>query len=423
MTTTDSAPATPTASRPVVVPDRERVGARAPAAVLAERRAWLILWLAFATFCALVFAIGKFAVDYVSTAQVDQFARVNGSRGQVVLTQPGSSDKTLLASRSELGVGTQVAIDRSTVAWAELQLLDDSKAKILGGASVELTRMEVGRFINQHFVQLTQFDGPIHYMTGGPMQVVVPNGDVQLGAHGDYTVWIDGDTTRVLVYGGEARVSASGASVVVPEGKRTEIDATRQVHAVEARQTTLVSNGDFAEHDQDWEAYDKPDSRLDVNGTRFWVSGPGDVGAALRVTRETIRQEHGETGLRQKLDRDVSGFRHLVLQASVRVDYASLSGGGTLGSEYPMMLQLKYEGPQVDTQPDWAIGFYYSNAENRPVPEWRGKQLVQGEWSTFRVDLMDTEPSRMPYRLLELIVMGQGHSYDARIADVSLTGD
>lgn len=421
--TTDSAPVTPTASGPVIVREGERVTGRAHAAVLAERRAWLILWLAFATFCALVFTVAKFAVDYVSTAQVDQMARVAGSRGQVILTQPGSSDKTLLGNRTQLGVGTQVAVDRSTVAWAELQLLDDSRARVLDGASVELTRMEVGRFINQHLVQLTQTDGPIHYATGGPMQVVVPNGDVQLGSHGDYTVWIDGDTTRVLVYAGEARVSASGSTVIVPEGKRTAIDANRQLHAVEPRQMTLLLNGDFTQHDQDWEAYDKPDSPLDVNGSRFWVSGPDESGAALRVTRETVRQEHGETGLLQKLDRDVSGFRHLILQASVRVDYASLSGGGTLGSEYPMMLQLKYEGPQVDTHPDWAIGFYYANPENRPVPEWKGKQLVQGEWSTYRVDLMDTEPSRMPYRLLELIVMGQGHSYDARIANVSLTGD
>jgi hypothetical protein len=34
--------------------------------------------------------------------------------------------------------------------------------------------------------------------------------------------------------------------------------------------------------------------------------------------------EHGETGLKQKLDRDVSGFRHLWLRAWARVDYADL---------------------------------------------------------------------------------------------------
>jgi hypothetical protein len=36
---------------------------------------------------------------------------------------------------------------------------------------------------------------------------------------------------------------------------------------------------------------------------------------------------------------------------------------------------------------------------------------------------MDTETSSVPYRLLEFAVMGQGHSYDARIADISLVGE
>jgi hypothetical protein len=36
---------------------------------------------------------------------------------------------------------------------------------------------------------------------------------------------------------------------------------------------------------------------------------------------------------------------------------------------------------------------------------------------------MDTEASTVPFRLVEFAVMGQGHSYDARIADISLVGD
>ncbi|HEV7665541.1 MAG TPA: hypothetical protein VGQ62_18565, partial [Chloroflexota bacterium] len=383
MTTTDSAQVTPAAGGPVAVHPADRVGARAPAAVRAERRAWLILWVAFATFCTLIFAVVKFSVDYVSTAEVDQGARVTASRGLVIVNAPGSADRTLLGTRTDLGVGTLVTLDRSSVASAELQLFDDSKIKVLGGASVELTRMEVGRFINQHSLQLTQLSGPIRYMTGGPLEVVVPNGQVQLAAHGDYTVWLDGDTTRVLVYGGEARVSASGTTVTVADGKLAEIDPARVVHPAVERRVALLANSDFVQHDQNWEPWDKPNSPLDVNGTRGWVGGPADAsGAALRVLRESVKGEHGETGLIQKLDRDVSGYRHLWLRAAVRVDYADLSGGGTLGSEYPMMLRLRYEGPVEGSKPDWAVGFYYSNQDNRPVPDWLGQLWPQGEWKT-----------------------------------------
>jgi hypothetical protein len=381
--------------------------------------------VAFATFCALVFAAIKFGVDYVSSAQIDQGAQITATRGQPVFTLPGTTDKTLLGTRSELGVGTILSLDRSSPSSADLQLFDDSKIKVLGGGSVELTRMEVGRFINQHSVVLTQASGPIRYATGGPIEVLVPGGLVQLAAHGDYTIWIDGDSTRVLVYGGEAHVSASGAAVMVADGRQTEIDAQHQVHPPVPRLTPLLANADFAQHDQNWEPLDLLNTKLDVNGSRFWVPGPADIpqSTALRVVRESLKSEHGETVLFQKLDRDVSYFRHLYLQAMVRVDYADLSGGGTLNSEYPMMMRIKYEGPVEGTRPDWTVGFYYSNQDGRIVPDWLGKLWPQGEWQQYQVDLVQTEPSSVPYRLLEFAVMGQGHSYDARIANISLVGD
>ena len=388
----------------------------------AERRAWLILWVAFATFCLLVFAAFKFTVEYVSTAQVDQSAHVVGSRGQVVFSLPGSGERTLLGNRSDLGVGTVVSIDRPGVS-ADLLLFDNSSVKLLGGASVELTRMEVGRFINQHSVLLTQTSGPIRYATAAsPIDVQLPDGLVRLAPHGDYTVWLDGDVTRVLVYAGEARVTTtSGASAPVAEGRRAEIDAQGQLQGPVERQMTLLKNGDFSQHDEGWVAWDKPNSALDVNGKRFWVPGPDERGTALRVVRESVKSEHGETGLIQPLDRDVSGFRHLWLKAMVRVDYADLSGGGTLGSEYPMMLRVKYEGPAENSLIPWAVGLYYSNPDNRPTEN--GEQVPQGEWKEYSVDLMDTEGANVPFRLVEVAVMGQGHSYDARIANVSLVGD
>jgi hypothetical protein len=428
VTTTDSAQATPTAGGPVAVHTAEHVGARSRAAVRAERRAWLILWVAFATFCAVVFAAIKFAVDYVSTAQVDQSAQVTASRGPVIVNLPGSADMTLLGARTELGVGTVVALDRASVSNVDLQFFDDSRINVLGGASIELTRMEVGRFINQHSLVLTQTSGPIRYATGGPMEVQVPNGLVQLAPHGDYTLWIDGDVTRVLVYGGEARVSGSGAPVSVGEGRRADMDAAGQVQTAD-RQMPLLANSDFSLHDQNWTPWDKPDQprdkpAVDVIGQRFWVAGPQDVGqsaTALRVVRVSRSQQHGETGLKQQLNLDVSGFRHLWLRAWVRVDYADLTGGGTLDSEYPMMLQMKYEGPVKDSEYPWSIGLYY--ATDHPLPEGVATQVPQGEWQRYEVDLMGTDASKIPYRLLEFAVMGQGHSYDARIADISLIGE
>lgn len=185
----------------------------------------------------------------------------------------------------------------------------------------------------------------------------------------------------------------------------------------------LLVNSDFAQHEQSWSALDVPNSALDVNGSRSWVTGPDGTSTALRVLRQSVKGEHGETGLVQMLDRDVSGFRHLWLQAWVRLDYADLSGGGTFGSEYPMMFRVKYEGPVESSFNPWYVGLYYANPENRPIPPNTAVLWPQGEWKLYRQDLMDTDPTNVPYRLLEFAVMGQGHSYDARVAGVSLIGE
>jgi hypothetical protein len=81
-----------------------------------------------------------------------------------------------------------------------------------------------------------------------------------------------------------------------------------------------------------------------------------------------------------------------------------------------------YEGPVANSRPDWPVGFYYSNQDNRPTAGV-SELWPQGEWKQYRVDLMNTDPSNIPYRLVEFDVMGQGHSYDARVASISLIGD
>lgn len=411
-----------------VVQAAERLGARSPAAVQAERRAWLILWVAFATFCALLFSAGKFVVDYVSTAQVDQLAFVSASRGRVFIVAPGSAEQTVLA-RSELGVGTVVALDRDNSAL-ELELFDSSRVKVQPGATVELTRMEVGRFIKQQRLLLEQSSGAVQYTAAGPMDVKLPNNAIaHLAPRTDATLWIDeGSNARVLVYDGEVKVDAAGQSVTVPKDKRTRVVDGRLSGGVADRPEQLLANGDFAQRDDGWLRHDKVSTPLlDIEGQRFWVSGPEEAGrplTALRVLRLNSRQEHGETGLIRNLDIDVSGYRHLTLNAWVRVDYASLSGGGYIGSEYPMMLQMKYEGPVEGTEPGpWAIGFYIANPENRPTPAGRAELWPAAQWQQYTVDLMNTDADKVPYRLREFSVMGQGHNFDARVAGIELIGD
>ena len=85
-----------------------------------------------------------------------------------------------------------------------------------------------------------------------------------------------------------------------------------------------------------------------------------------------------------------------------------------------MMLRLQYEGLTEGTQPDWVHGFYAANPENRPVTN--GEQVPRSEWIHYQVDLMDVDDARQPYRITDLEVMGQGHTYESEIAAVRLIG-
>jgi hypothetical protein len=288
--------------------------------------------------------------------------------------------------------------------------------------------MEVGRFITQQAVLLTQTEGAVRYGTAGTVQVDVPNGTVQLAPHGDYTVWQVGDLTHVLVYAGEAHLSAGGtSSVSIAEGQRGDITGERSVGGPWERQMSLLPNGNFAQQDDGWQTHDTVNGQQDQQGVRQWVPGPVDlIGSqvtALRIHRVSVSQQHGETGLIHQLNEDVSGFRHLWLRAWVRVDSADLSGGGQLGYEYPMMLQVQIEGPALGSRPDWVVGFYYANDEHLQVPEATAELWPQHQWQQYQTDLMNTDTSRLPYRILSFAVMGQGHSYDASVANIELVGD
>jgi hypothetical protein len=136
------------------------------------------------------------------------------------------------------------------------------------------------------------------------------------------------------------------------------------------------------------------------------------------VNRVSLIDAHNETGLSQDLIRDVSGARQIVIAARLRVEQASLSGGGYLGSEYPLMIRVRYHDSRGVEQ-TWVQGFYYANPENRPVPV--GQRVERGVWTEFSFDLTQL---RIPPAVVDTVqVFGAGHTFDALIGDVRLLVD
>ncbi|MBI2756312.1 MAG: hypothetical protein HYX52_06355 [Chloroflexi bacterium] len=404
--------------RPFVLP---RVGVEAESR--AARRAWLTLWVAFGTLCVLLGVAVQVAYQYVTHSDVDRTARADNIRGEVYAQIADGPQVRLSTADRSLPVGAVVESTRG--ASGRIQLFESSSATVLSEGRLQLVRMDVGRFINRSTVILRQDQGSVRYEPASDIVVELAGGRATV-RKGDSTIWIQPDgTARVLVYDGE--VSLEGASalpVTVRAGQRADLRPDRQISSPVARAMSLFDNGDFARQADGWETIDVQNGPPDTDGERYFVPGPtvdGQPLSALRILRNSIALSHGETGLRRPLDVDVSGFRSLYVEALIRVDSASLSGGGQVGSEYPMMLRVQYEGVREGTRPDWLVGFFYANPENRPVRN--AVEVPQGEWVTYRVNLMDQNEERKPFRVLSFEVMGQGHSYDARVAAVRLVGD
>jgi len=100
----------------------------------------------------------------------------------------------------------------------------------------------------------------------------------------------------------------------------------------------------------------------------------------------------------------------------VQVRSASLSGGGYLDTEYPVMFRLRYRDAVGNGQ-TWYRGFYYQNPERRPTDH--GELVPENAWTHFQLDLAELpEP---PVFVYALEVLGAGHDFDALVADVQLT--
>ena len=128
---------------------------------------------------------------------------------------------------------------------------------------------------------------------------------------------------------------------------------------------------------------------------------------------------HGESGVTQDLNIDARDFITLQLRLEVRTDHQSLSGGGTAGTEYPLMVRLIYLDNEGSEQ-IWGRGFYYQNDAGLSVK--LGQQVPSGQWISHEVkDLLATlQPPPVQFRRIE--VLGSGWEYDSSIRRIEMTG-
>lgn len=388
-----------------------------------HRLTWAALCVAFVAWLVLAVLLFRWGVGTLRFSWEPAPSVLEQVSGVVLYREVDQRNEVSASPGMQLFDGDELTTSFGST--AVLRLFDDTRVELYPDTRVRVEAAHIGRFNAAATEAVLAFERGAARVTIPPLPEkphrfrVTTSPLVATLSPGAYTLRAGPEEMRISAWDGRAEVQFDGQTLALERGKKLVFARTSLRHRVIDVLENIVANGSFVARFEGWEPWDEREQgRPDVPG-RMEIEG--DAGAperALRVWRHSLRDAHNETGVRQRLDRDVTGARAIVLEARVRVDYASLSGGGYLGSEYPMMIRLRARDRRGSEQV-WTQGFYYANPENRPTP--RGRLVPQGEWVEFRFDL--TEALGQVATIESIEVSGAGHTFDASITNVRLLVD
>ncbi len=385
--------------------------------------AWVVLTGAFVIFLTLVAGAFLAARNYYETATLSQSATLALEQGIVLFRDPISSTLMNAHDQLELREGDELLVGQGS--RASISLADGGKVLLYPGSQVKLTELSKSRF-HDGFARTAigvdkgtaRVEVVSSNMKNNQYLVSTPFGYATL-TPGSFGVDVTEGRTRISSRQGSATVYAKTGQTQLQSGEKVLLSKS-ELSGPLPEGDQLIANGDFSQGFAGWNKLDNHEPGRPVEpGQRVLANektGDRDI-TALRISRVSPAATHNETGLTQAVNRDVSDYQFLRLTALVRVDDQSLSGGGYMGYEYPIMIRVHYrdaDGNQID----WSHGFFFKNTEQRPTPN--GEEIVQSQWKSYSTDLMEAKPK--PAQILSIEVLGAGHTFSGALADVGLVG-
>jgi hypothetical protein len=395
-----------------------------------ERVAWLVIWGAFAVFLLLCAAVPLAVQYYLQHATSPQRAMLEVIGGTVRVRERGAAAPIAVTKSVQLSEGSAIETDENS--RGILTFHDGSTTILFPSTQVTLREMHVSTFpwgVEPITIVIEQTRGRLRI---GAAPLVLPeNSDAparlfqvltpQIGAflsEGSYAVEVSADASQVTVRDGTAIVSAQGRSVTLGRGQRTV--STRgepPLPPLPAIQDLMV-NGDFRDPlARGWSVIREPsgDSRSAVGTVDVAQFGER---TAVRIARSGSNQTSAITGIVQQINREVSDYRTVRLSADIRVQSHSLSGGGVLSSEYPLILRLKYRDV-YGSEAEWVHGFYVQNITGNPTNN--GELVPANVWIPFEAGNLFELLDPKPFFITSLQIYASGWDYDAYVTGVRLT--
>ncbi|MCL5959998.1 MAG: FecR family protein [Chloroflexi bacterium] len=394
-----------------------------------ERLAWTVLWLSFFTFCTLVVGIPTAIQAYVSGAMEDRVASLQILNGTVLMQQRGAKFEVNAA-----GGGTDDPTDTMLAegdafrtvenSRAVLWLFDGSNFSLWPDTRVALNSIRATKFnSNKAVISLNQESGHIRFEVA-PSPIKTRNFEVRTPEatlalrEGSYSVTRTQGKTEVVTHRGWATLATTGTAVDVLQNERVEVISGQPSIDPLPAARDLIANGNFGAGLQDWTVANR-DEEEPILGTADLLVQDGRNVIDLKRTGAT---KHCETYLFQALNKDVTDFDSVKLRLDFKLVYQSLSGGGFLGSEYPLLIRLKYRDI-YNGENTFVKGFYYQNESGNPTHN--GEKVSQGEWHTYDIDLLDPRGALQPKptQLVWLEIAASGHNYESLVTNIRLIAE
>jgi len=422
--------------------------APAPRSARAQTRsAWRVLLVSFACFSLLAAGVTAGFTTYRANATKPRGGNVRQivTGNQVQVRSRQQSFWHDIAEGGSVGEGDTIRTGDDT--QIKVTLFDDSLVELSANTEVTFDRLRASQYIDKNATIALRQDHGRLIVTANPdtiyNRVLI---DVRsLGS--TIEARQPGTRFRVLALPGQqdgpgrvdvsvlngpdVTVEGAGQRVTVANGQQSIISVGVAPTAPSVKQRDLVENGAFQlgvnAHDQlptHWEqiADDGGDGGT-VRGTEGVVPETvrGQPVNALHFSRAGGNVDSDLIGIRQPLAfSELDEFDSVVLSADVKIVSHSLSGGGALGSEYPVVFLVRYVSAKNDPIEVGRAFFTQNDDGNRTETNvLQGTQIKPGVWAdTFHFDLKQAYPS--PYKLVSIQVYASGHDYDAYVANLSI---
>jgi hypothetical protein len=396
-----------------------------------ERIAWTVLWTALVVFCILITGIPLSIRHYLLTATDDQETELQRIEGTIQVQNAEGGRPYAVTAAAPLSPGDEVILDATS--RGTLSLFERSHVTLYSDTNLELAQVEAPRFAasdrpNRIVLNLT--GGLVRVGVAMPgereteFEVLTPPASIWM-EEGSYRIEVTNEETQVTVLRGEAKIGAEASREVLGQGMRIQLSLTGEAADTLPAAQNLVENGSFQQPLSAGWLTSTVVLTSSVSPPTVQVVEEGGRQAARFVQQGANAGDHTEVAIHQKLDQDVRDFDRLEVSLDVRVDSQSLSGGGLLSSEFPVIVRVDYKDLWGDDK-FWTHGFYYQNNAGYPIaPDpWgrpSGEQIPRGVWYPYESgNLLELLGENKPAHVTGLTVYSSGWNYDGLVSEIQL---